>query len=440
MWQDTIVGLSTTLSPQAVSILRLSGDLSLEITEKLIRQSLHDKDHRIVYGTLIDPHTSQLVDEVLVLVMKAPKSYTREDVIEIQCHGGTYVTQQILALILSLGARLALAGEFTQRAVMNGRLDLSQAQAVNDMVLADSKQSARLAMASLKGSVKNLVLPLQEELITLIAHLEVNIDYPEYDLDQITRLDLLARAEALIQKTNTLLVESRSGQRMKEGIKTAIIGQPNVGKSSLLNALLQEDKAIVTDIPGTTRDIVEGTLHLDKVTLHLLDTAGIRHSSDVVEQIGIRKTFESMDKADLILFLVDGQKGMDESDTELYESLDPSKVLLVYTKKDLKSYSHRLEISALNNDIHALVKTIEERFEADQFVFTRPVLSQTRSIGLANQANAALLSAKQALESGLEVDLAVVDLKEALTSLNAMMGAEDFNLTDELFRRFCLGK
>lgn len=440
MGSDTIVGLSTHLSPQAVSILRLSGPQALEITETLIQKQLTNADHRIVYGSLTDPWTHQMVDEVLVLVMMAPKSYTREDVVEIQCHGGIYVTQAILSLILSLGARLALAGEFTQRAVMNGRLDLAQAQAVNDMVMADSKQSAQLAIASLKGSTKALIEPLLEELIQLIAHVEVNIDYPEYDLEQITRDQLLDMTDALLDKMRILLKESQSGQRMKEGVKTAIIGQPNVGKSSLLNALLQEDKAIVTDIPGTTRDIVEGTLHLDNVTLQLLDTAGIRQSSDAVEQIGIRKTFESIEKADLILFLVDGRDGMSPTDEDLHQSLDPSKVMIVHTKSDLNSQDGRLEISAKNNDIQALVQAIQKRFETDQFVFTRPVLSQARSIGLALQATQAIESAKAALSSGLEVDLAVVDLKEALQSLNAMMGAEDFNLTDELFRRFCLGK
>lgn len=440
MLTDTIVGLSTHLSPQAVSIVRISGDQAVSITEQLIQKSLQDSDHKIVYASIYDPLEKTHLDEVLVLVMCQPKSYTREDVVEIQCHGGIYVTQRLLSLVISLGARMAYAGEFTQRAVMNGRLDLSQAQAVNDLVFADSKQSAQLALSTLKGSLKILINPFLEELLALIAQLEVNIDYPEYDIEQITQTKLFTQTESLVARLKIMVEESKSGQRMSQGVKTAIIGQPNVGKSSLLNALLQEDKAIVTDIPGTTRDIVEGTLRLENVTLHLLDTAGIRPSTDVVEQIGIRKTFESIEEADLILFLVDGQKGMDASDEELYHRLDPHKVILVYTKSDLNSQSNRLEISAKHNDIEALLKTIHDRFETDQFVFSRPVLSQTRAIGLASQAYLSLESALKALNEGLEVDLALIDLKECYSRLNAIVGAEDFNLSDELFRRFCLGK
>ncbi len=440
MLEDTIVALSTALRQQAVSILRLSGDASVEIAEKLSHKDLSDADHRVIYSNLYDPQTNEVLDEGLILVMKAPKTYTREDVVEIQCHGGVFVTERLLSTILSMGARLALSGEFTQRAVMNGRIDISQAQAVNDMVTADSKQSAQLAMASLKGSVKILIEPLIEEFIQLIAQIEVNIDYPEYDIPQITRTELLDKVNALLIKLEKLLIESRSGQRMKEGVKTVIVGQPNVGKSSLLNALLEEDKAIVTDIPGTTRDVVEGTLHLSNVTLQLLDTAGIRQSDDTVEKIGIQKTFDHISKADLILFLVDGSKEMSNSDKELLESLDKDKVLLVHTKKDLNTQSNRLEISALHNDIEDLVKQIEKRFEKDQFVFDRPVLSQARSIGLAQAAYDSLKQAKDTLENELEVDLALIDIKDAHNSLQAMMGADDFNLGDELFRRFCLGK
>lgn len=437
---DTLVGLSTTLRAQAVSIIRLSGFKAIEIVERLSHKDLMNKDHQVVFSSIYDPYTNEMIDEALILVMRAPRSYTKEDVVEIQCHGGIYTTKQILSHCLSLGARMALAGEFTQRAVMNGRIDLSQAQAINDMVSADSKQSAALAILSLKGSVKTIIEPLVEAMIQLIANIEVNIDYPEYDIEQVTSSKFLNHAQKILLQIETVLKEARSGQRMQEGVKTAIIGQPNVGKSSLLNALLNEDKAIVTDIAGTTRDIVEGTVHLENVTLHLLDTAGIRKSSDQVEQIGIQKTFESIEKADLILFLVDGQVGMNVDEKELFDQLDPSKVIVVHTKKDLSSSSNRLEISALKKDIKALIETIEQRFESDQFVFHKPVLSQERSIALANAAKASISSAISSLENHVEVDLALIDLKEALTHLQNILGAQDFNLSDELFRRFCLGK
>jgi len=440
MWLDTIVALSTTLSPQAVSIIRLSGDKAIEIAQTLLHKNLEHSDHRISYGFIKDPLDQSDIDEVLVLVMKAPRSYTKEDVVEIQCHGGIFVTERILALTLSLGARLALAGEFTQRAVMNGRIDIAQAEAVNEMVSADSEQRAKLAMNGLKGSLKQLIEPLKEELLGLIAQMEVNIDYPEYDLEQVTLEKLYPQCLRFSHKLERILEESKSGQQMKEGVQTAIIGKPNVGKSSLLNALLDEDKAIVTDIPGTTRDIVEGSVRLKNITLHLLDTAGIRHSDDTIEQIGIRKTFESIEKADLILFLVDAQKGLDADEQALYQQLNPEQVLLVYNKKDLVTQSDRLEISALHKDIHALVDVINERYESHQFVFKKPVLSNQRTIGLAQSAYLSLTAAMDALQQGLEVDLALIDLRVCFGRLNAITGSEDFNLTEELFRRFCLGK
>lgn len=440
MFQDTIVALSTTLSPQAVAIIRLSGDKAVEIAQTLLHKNLEHSDHRISYGFIKDPLDQSDIDEVLVLVMKAPKSYTKEDVVEIQCHGGVYVTQRILSLTLSLGARLALAGEFTQRAVMNGRIDVAQAEAIHEMVNADSEQSAKLAINSLKGSLKQLIEPLKEELLGLIAQMEVNIDYPEYDLEQVTQKMLYPQCLQFSLQLVRILEESKSGQLMKEGLQTAIIGKPNVGKSSLLNALLNEDKAIVTEIAGTTRDIVEGSVRLKNVTLHLLDTAGIRHSEDTVEQIGIRKTFESMEKADLILFLVDAQTGLDTDEQALLNQLDPTKVMLVYNKKDLNTDASRLEISALHKDIHALIEALNVRYESHQFVFKKPVLFNQRTIGLAQSAYLSLRSALDALQQGLEVDLALIDLRACFTSLNAITGSEDFNLTEELFRRFCLGK
>lgn len=441
MLLDTIVALSTSLSPQAVSIIRMSGDKSVEIAETLTQKTLRNQDHRISYGFIHDPLEKKVVDEVLILTMLAPNSYTREDIIEIQCHGGIFVTERILGLCLAQGARMALAGEFTQRAVMNGRLDLSQAEAVNELVNADSKQSAQLAIAGLKGSVKSLVEPLKEELLSLIAQIEVNIDYPEYDAEQVTRETLLPKCLEFKTKLEKILEESKSGVAMKDGVKTAIIGKPNVGKSSLLNALLNEDKAIVTEIAGTTRDIVEGSIRLKNVTLHLLDTAGIRHSDDRIEQIGIRKTFESIEQAELILFLADAEQGLDSEEQELLAKLDPEKVLLIYNKKDIFSATDRLEISAKHKDIEVLVDAINQRFEKHQFVFKRPVLSTQRTIGLASQALLSMEQAIVALKDEIQIDLIAIDLRSSYSALNAITGPDSgFDITQELFRRFCLGK
>lgn len=441
MIQDTIVSLSTALTTQAVSIIRLSGDRAVEITEKLIQKSLINQDHRITYGFVHEPLSNTIVDEVIVLVMKGPRSYTREDIVEIQCHGGVYITQKILGLVLGLGARLAYNGEFTQRAVMNGRIDLSQAESINELVYADSEQSAQLAIAGLKGSLKTLIDPLKEELLGIIAHIEVNIDYPEYDIEEMTRQTLLPLCIDFKDKLEVIVQESKSGIEMKNGIKTAIIGKPNVGKSSLLNALLNEDKAIVTDIPGTTRDVVEGTVRLKNVSLHLLDTAGIRQSDDVVEKLGIDKTYKMIDEAELILFLVDAQKDMDEEEKEIYHKIDPSKVLLVHNKSDLASKSNRLEISAMNKDIKSLIDVINERYEPHQFVFKRPVLSTQRTIGLAIQALVAMNQAIESIELENEIDLINIDLREAYQALHAIGStSSDTTINDEIFSRFCLGK
>ena len=438
---ETIVALGTALATQAISIVRLSGDEAVAITQRLIRQSLDHADRRLKNATIYDPITGFAVDDVLVLTMKAPRSYTREDVVEIQCHGGIYITQRILALVLGEGARLARPGEFTQRAVFNGRIDLSQAEAINDLILADSEQSARLALAGTRGALSQLSEPLKAQLLTIIAQIEVNIDYPEYDAEQVTLNHLSPLVDAFIAQCQSILVEAQSGQRMAQGVKTAIIGQPNVGKSSLLNALLNEDKAIVTDIPGTTRDVVEGTIRLQNVTLHLMDTAGLRSSKDLVEQLGIAKTRKIIQEADLILFVVDGSQAMSVEEENLLKSLDPKKVIVVYNKNDLVSRRDRLEVSALNKDISALSEAINARYLSDQFVFTQPVLSGPRTIGLVRQTLKAMQSAQAAIQAGREVDLITVDLQEAYGHLVALTDPNArVDITDELFSRFCLGK
>ena len=435
---DTIVSLSTALAIQAVSIIRLSGDRALEITEQLLKKPLNNQDHRLTYGFVHE--AEQIVDEVIVLVMKAPRSYTREDVVEIQCHGGIYVTQKILSLVLGLGARLANNGEFTQRAVMNGRIDVSQAEAVNDLVNADSEQSAQLAIQGLKGSIKQLIEPLKEELLAIIAHIEVNIDYPEYDLEEMTRKTLYPLCKTFEEKLMTLLEEAKSGITMRNGVKTAIVGKPNVGKSSLLNALLNEDKAIVTEIAGTTRDVVEGFIRLKNVSLHLLDTAGIRESEDRIERLGIDKTYQMIEQAELVLFLVDAGLGMDTEEEELLKKIDPDKLMLIYNKKDLESKPDRLEISAMHRDIQSLVDAINARYEVHQFVFKRPVLSTQRTVGLAMQALNAMRQALLSIEVENEIDLINIDLREAYQALHAIGSLDDVSIQDEIFSRFCLGK
>jgi tRNA modification GTPase len=324
---------------------------------------------------------------------------------------------------------------------MNGRIDLAQAEAINDLINADSEQSARLALLGMQGALRQLSEPLKEALLTIIAQIEVNIDYPEYDAEQVTLDHLAPQVDAFIERCQRILVEAQSGQRMAQGVKTAIIGQPNVGKSSLLNALLNEDKAIVTDIPGTTRDVVEGTIRLENVTLHLMDTAGLRSSDDRVEQLGIAKTRKIIAEADLILFVVDGSQPMSVEEEALLKTLDPNKVLVVYNKNDLVSSQDRLEVSALHKDIRALIDAINSRYLSDQFVFTQPVLSGPRTIGLVRQTLKAMESAQAAIHDHREVDLITIDLQEAYAHLVALTDpTARVDLTSELFSRFCLGK
>lgn len=438
---DPIVALATSLQTQAISICRISGDDAIDIAERLTHLNLKNQDHRICYGFIHDPLTHEEIDEVLILVMKGPKSYTREDVVEIHTHGGVYVTQKILSLIIGAGARLARPGEFTQRAVLHGRIDLAQAEGVNALIEADSEQSAKLALNQLKGSLSQLSEPLKEELLTIIAHIEVNIDYPEYDIEQVTRKQLLPLCVDFRNKLIQILKEAQSGQRMREGVKTAIIGKPNVGKSSLLNALLNEDKAIVTEIPGTTRDVVEGTIRLDKVTLHLMDTAGLRESEDRIEKLGIEKTYQIIKDAQLILFVADGSQPLDQDEQLVLSKLDPDKTILIYNKKDLDSKSDRLEVSALHKDIKALIDQLNERYEADQFVFTKPVLNNERMVGLVRQALQSMDSALTAIKDDIAVDLINIDLTAAYESICALTDPENnTSIADELFARFCLGK
>lgn len=286
MLNDTIAAISTALQDGAISVIRISGPDSLAIAGRLFSRRVDDQPtHTVRYGYIIDPISKEAVDEVLLTVFRAPKTFTREDVVEISGHGGRYITRRILALVLAEGARLAEPGEFTRRAFLNGRIDLTQAEAVMDMIDADSSQQAQLAIQGIRGSIRRLIEPLSEALLNIIANIEVNIDYPEYeDAEQLTWESVLPQARSWLIRMDEILQRAESGRIMKKGVKTVILGKPNVGKSSLLNALLEEDKAIVTEIAGTTRDLVEGEIHLRNVTLHLIDTAGIHQTEDRVEQ------------------------------------------------------------------------------------------------------------------------------------------------------------
>ena len=442
MFENTIAAISTSLQDGAISIIRLSGDKAIEITQKIFdRNIMNAKSHTIHYGFIIDANKNP-IDEVLISIFRAPKTYTREDIVEINCHGGTFITRKILSMVLSAGADLAKPGEFTQRAFYHGRIDLSQAEAVQDMIEASNNTAASMAIHGIKGSVKKLLQPLIDDLMDIIAQIEVNIDYPEYeDVEQLTTNDLLPKTNEWLTKIDRILARVQTGQMLKKGIDTIIVGKPNVGKSSLLNALLEEDKAIVTDIAGTTRDLVEGQIHIGSVQLNLIDTAGIRESSDKIEQIGIEKSQEKLKDAKLVLLVFDGSKELDEEDKQLLELTKDKMRLIIYNKLDKASpIEDGIRISAANKEIQPLIDALENLYQED-LLKEDPLLSNERQIGLLNQAKEDMLRAKEAMDRMVEPDLIEIDIQAAHDHLKEILGeVHREDLLDTLFSKFCLGK
>lgn len=442
MFENTIAAISTSLQDGAISIIRLSGDKAIEITQKIFdRNIINAKSHTIHYGFIIDADKNP-VDEVLISIFRAPKTYTREDIVEINCHGGTFITRKILSMVLSAGADLAKPGEFTQRAFYHGRIDLSQAEAVQDMIEASNNTAASMAIHGIKGSVKKLLQPLIDDLMDIIAQIEVNIDYPEYeDVEQLTTNDLLPKTNDWLDKIDHILARVQTGQMLKKGIDTIIVGKPNVGKSSLLNALLEEDKAIVTDIAGTTRDLVEGQIHIGSVQLNLIDTAGIRESNDKIEQIGIEKSQEKLKDAKLVLLVFDGSKELDEEDKQLLELTKDKMRLIIYNKLDkTESDKDGIWISAANKEIQPLIDALENLYHED-LLKEDPLLSNERQIGLLNQAKEDMLRAKEAMDMMVEPDLIEIDIQAAHDHLKEILGeVHREDLLDTLFSKFCLGK
>ena len=443
MFDSTIAVISTALSQGAISIVRVSGDQAIEIVQKIFSRDIrHVPSHTIHYGYILDDD-KEVVDEVLVSVFRGPKTYTTEDIVEFNCHGGVYITRKILSLVLSHGATMAKPGEFTQRAFYHGRIDLSQAEAVEDMIEASNDTASHMAIQGIQGSVKKLLEPLIEDILNIIAQIEVNIDYPEYeDVEQLTTEELLPMTKQWLTKLDKILSRAQCGQLAKKGIDTVLIGRPNVGKSSLLNALLEEDKAIVTDIAGTTRDLVEGQIHIGPAQFNLIDTAGLRKSSDAIEQIGIEKTQEKLAQAQLVLLILDGSQPLTKEDEDLLEQTKDKNRLIIYNKKDVKSEKHPdgIWISAQNKEIDALLEAMKDLYQQDVLT-EQPLLSNERQIGLLNQAKQDMLQAKEAMEQGVEPDLVEIDIQAAHDHLKEILGeVHREDLLDTLFSKFCLGK
>lgn len=449
--EDTIAAISTSLGVGAISIIRVSGKESIPIVNKIFKGKDLSKvpSHTIHYGHIIDG--TELIDEVLISIMKAPKTFTVEDVVEINAHGGIATTHRILELLLKSGCRLAMPGEFTKRAFLNGRIDLIEAESVMDLVSAKTETTRKMALSGVDGKVSALIHSLRQKIITLLANIEVNIDYPEYeDIAEMTVEELKKSMVSIELELKEILKNSKEGKMIKEGIKTSIIGRPNVGKSSILNRLLKEEKAIVTDIEGTTRDVVEGNIIIDGVILNILDTAGIRQTKNIVEQIGVQKSLELLEESELVLIVLNNNEVLTDQDKQILERAKNKNHIVIINKKDLKRNldtrsleSDYIEVSALNDDgIDKIKDRIRELFHLEQFENQdMTYLTNARSIALVERALNSLEEVKKGIEQNLPIDMVEIDLKNVWNILGEITGETyQDELIDQLFSQFCLGK
>ncbi|MBQ3436212.1 MAG: tRNA uridine-5-carboxymethylaminomethyl(34) synthesis GTPase MnmE [Bacilli bacterium] len=447
---DTIVAISTALGKGAISIIRLSGKDSIKIVNSVFNGvDLNKVDsHTINYGFIIDGNKK--VDEVLVSVMKAPRTYTTEDVVEINSHGGIIATNKILKLMLKKGARMAEAGEFTKRAFLNGRIDLTAAESVMDIIESKSNEAMDLAMKGLSGSTRKLIEEFRENLIKILANIEVNIDYPEYeDIEEMTIKDIEKEIKTMKNKLSKILESSKNTRFIKDGINTVIVGRPNAGKSSILNKLLEEDKAIVTDIEGTTRDIVEGSIYLDGILLNIIDTAGIRETDETIEKIGVEKSLSLIEEADLIIVVLDGNKKLNKEDKEILERTKNKTRVVVVNKDDLKQNvdpnelpKEAITINTFDNSIDKLKDKIRNLFELEKINTKEATyFSNTRQIDLVEKSLDKLEIIKKRLKEKTPIDLIELDLKEVFDTLGEIIGVTyDEEIIDHLFENFCVGK
>ena len=457
---DTIAAISTAPGEGAIGIVRISGDLAISIASSIyqcgIKQLEEQKTHTIHYGHIVDPKSGEVYDEVMVSVLRAPKTFTREDIVEINCHGGIVAINRVLQLVLRMGARLAEPGEFTKRAFLNGRIDLSQAEAVMDLIRAKTDKSMQLAMRQLDGQLSHLIQNLRQEILNTLAQVEVNIDYPEYDdVEEMTLQLLREKTQQVLQGIRALLNTASQGKILRDGLKTAIVGRPNVGKSSLLNVLLREEKAIVTDIAGTTRDTIEEYVNVRGVPLQLIDTAGIRETDDVVEKIGVERSRKALKEADFVLLLLNQSETLQEEDIRLLETTKGMKRIILFNKTDLPSklskediapYAKEEEIvttSMLNKEG---IDQLEEKiagyfFQGQMNERDATYLSNTRHIALLEKAEQALVEVQNGIEMEMPVDLIQIDFTRAWDLLGEITGdsVQDELLT-QLFSQFCLGK
>lgn len=448
---DTICAISTALGVGAISIIRVSGDEAIDIVNKIFDKDLTKKEsHTINYGHIV--YNDEIIDEVMVSIMKSPKTFTKEDIVEINSHGGVAVTNKVLEILLLEGARLAEPGEFTKRAFLNGRIDLVEAESIMDLIESKTETSRKLAISGMEGKVSKLVKNIIDNLVKVNANIEVNIDYPEYeDIEIVTKEKIEEMSKYINKELTKLLNESENGKLIKDGINTLILGRPNVGKSSILNKLIEEDKAIVTSVAGTTRDIVEGQIRVNGILLNIIDTAGVRETEDIVEKIGVEKSLSLVNDADLIILVFNNNEKLTDDDKKLLEYTKEKKRIIVINKIDLEN---NLDISNLKNErivkisalkdsgIESLKNEINDMFNLEEINlgdFT--YLSNSRQISLVKKAVEISKNLEDALNNDVPIDLLEIDIKEICEILGEIIGESyDDKLIDTLFSNFCLGK
>lgn len=448
---DTIVAISTALGVGAISIVRLSGNDAISIVNKCFEgKDLTKVDsHTIHYGFI--KNETERIDEVLVSVMRAPKTYTTEDIVEINCHGGIITTKQVLETMLNSGARLAEPGEFTKRAFLNGRIDLVESEAIMDLIESKSSEAKKMALSQLYGDLSKLITSFRDRLKNLLSSIEVNIDYPEYyDIEIVTEEKIAKEIKSMKEELKNLIEKSKSSSIIKNGIQTVILGRPNVGKSSILNKLLDEEKAIVTNVAGTTRDIVEGQTYIDGILIKFIDTAGIRKTDDIVEKIGVEKSLKAVEDADLIILVLNNNEELTAEDLEILEKTKDKQRIIVINKKDLErniKLPENLEnvVETDTNSIEgidSLKSKIKEMFNLEK-ITTKDYtyLSNSRQISLITKAYQSILSAEKSLNESLPIDLIAIDLKECFDLLGQVIGISYTDeIIDNLFENFCVGK
>ncbi len=456
---DTITSISTPMGEGAIGIVRLSGPQAVEIADKLYKGKhlLNDvPSHTINYGHIIDPESKEAIEEVMVSVLRAPKTFTREDIIEINCHGGILTINRVLELTMTYGARMAEPGEFTKRAFLNGRIDLSQAEAVMDFIRSKTDRASKVAMNQIEGRLSDLIKKQRQSILEILAQVEVNIDYPEYDdVEDATTEFLLEQSKEIKQEINRLLDTGAQGKIMREGLSTVIVGKPNVGKSSMLNNLIQDNKAIVTEVAGTTRDVLEEYVNVRGVPLRLVDTAGIRETEDIVEKIGVERSRKALSQADLILFVLNNNEALTQEDYTLYEVVKNEDVIVIVNKMDLEQNIDINEVKDMIGDTPLIQTSMLKQEGIDELEIQirdlffggevqnqdMTYVSNSRHISLLKQARQTIQDAIDAAESGVPMDMVQIDLTRTWEILGEIIGetASD-ELIDQLFSQFCLGK